>query len=94
MTQDEVIEDVTRELKGTVVVVASAENGAPEVAWGDTFLSYDPDDITPPEKRFPYATVVVDDYPGFDDASNLRRTRGLQSECVGEPRHLRTRNVG
>jgi len=74
VTQDEVIEDVTRELKGTVVVVASAENGAPEVAWGDTFLSYDPDDITPPEKRFPYATVVVNGYPGFDEASNLGRT--------------------
>lgn len=55
MTQDEVIEYVTRELKGTLVVVASEENGAPEVAWGDTFFNYDPDDITPPEKRFPYA---------------------------------------
>jgi hypothetical protein len=73
MTQDEVIEYVTRELEGTLVVVASEENGAPEVAWGDTFFFYDPDDITLPEKRFPYATIVINDYPGFDEASNLKR---------------------
>jgi hypothetical protein len=65
---------VTRELEGTLVVVASEENGAPEVAWGDTFFFYDPDDITVPEKRLPYATIVVNDYPGFDEASDLKRT--------------------
>lgn len=74
MTQDEVIEYVTRELEGTLVVVASEEDGAPEVAWGDTFFFYDPDGITSPEKRFPYATIVINDYPGFDEASNLKRT--------------------
>ena len=73
MTQDEVIEYVTGELEGTVVVVASEEDGAPEVAWGDTFFFYDPDRITLPEKRFPYATIVINDYPGFDEASNLKR---------------------
>jgi hypothetical protein len=52
MTRDEVIDYVTRELEGTLVVVASEENGAPEVAWGDTFFFYDPDDITVPEKAF------------------------------------------
>jgi hypothetical protein len=73
MTRDEVIEYVTNELKGTLVVVASEEDGAPEVAWGDTFFFYDPDRITLPEKRFPYATIVVNDYPGFDEASSLKR---------------------
>jgi hypothetical protein len=74
MTRDEVIEYVTRELEGTLVVVASQEDGAPEAAWGDTFFFYDPDHLTAPQKRFPYATIVVNDYPGFDEASNLKRT--------------------
>lgn len=74
MTQAEVIEYVTSELEGTLVVVASEEDGAPEVAWGDTFFFYDPDDITHPEKRMPYATIMINDYPGFDEASNLKRT--------------------
>jgi Family of unknown function (DUF6194) len=73
MTRDEVVDHVTSELDGTLVVVASEENGAPEVAWGDTFFIYDPDRIIPPDKQFPYATVVVNDYPGFDEASNLAR---------------------
>ena len=73
MTQDEVIEYVKRELEGTVVVLASEESGAPEVAWGDTFFFYDPDGITRPDKRLPYSTIVVSDYPGFDEASNLKR---------------------
>jgi len=73
MTRDDVVEYVTGELGGTLVVVASKEGGAPEVAWGDTFFFYDPDDITLPEKRLPYATIVINDYPGFDEASNLRR---------------------
>jgi hypothetical protein len=67
------MEYVTNELDGTLVVVASEENGAPEMARGDTFFFYDPDHITLPEKRFPYATIVVNDYPGFDEASNLKR---------------------
>jgi hypothetical protein len=74
MTQDDVIEFVTAELEGTVVVVASEDNGDPEVAWGDTFFFYDPDGITVPERRLPYATIVTNDYPGFDEASNLKRT--------------------
>jgi len=73
MTREEVIEYVTNELEGTLAVVASEESGAPEVTWGDTFFFYDPDNITRPEKRFPYATIVVNDYPGFDEASNLKR---------------------
>ena len=66
MTQDDVIEFVTSALEGTVVVVASEDNGDPEVAWGDTFFFYDPDGVTVPERRL--------DYAGFDEASNLNRT--------------------
>jgi hypothetical protein len=73
MTREEVIRYVNEALQGTLVVVASEENGAPEVAWGDTFFTYDPDRVIPPEKQFPYATVVINDYPGFDEASNLTR---------------------
>jgi len=72
MTHDEVVEFVVR-LGGTIVVVASQENGDPEMAWGDTFFFYDPDGVTVPEKRMPFATIVVNDYPGFDEASDLSR---------------------
>jgi hypothetical protein len=73
MTRDDIVEHVTTELAGTLVVVASEENGAPEVAWGDTFFIYDPDRLIPADKQFPYATVVINDYPGFDEASDLSR---------------------
>jgi len=72
MTPDEIVEFVTG-LGGTIVVVASEENGNPEMAWGDTYFFYDPDGVTVPEKRMPFATIVVNDYPGFDEASNLSR---------------------
>jgi hypothetical protein len=72
MTPDEIVEFVA-ELGGTIVVVASEEDGDPEMAWGDTFFFYDPDGVTVPEKRMPFATIVVNDYPGFDEASELSR---------------------
>jgi hypothetical protein len=72
MTDDEVVEFVTN-LEGTVVTVASEEKGDPEMAWGDSFFFYDPDGITDPRRRLPYATIVVSDYPGFDEASDLNR---------------------
>jgi hypothetical protein len=72
VTPDDIVDYMER-LDGTVVLVASEENGAPEVAWGDVFFFYDPDDVIPPEKRFPFATIVVNDYPGFDELSELGR---------------------
>jgi hypothetical protein len=72
MTHEEVVELVTAK-GGTIVVVASEDNGDPEMAWGDTFFFYDPDGVTVPEKRMPFATIVVNDYPGFDEASDLSR---------------------
>jgi hypothetical protein len=58
---------------GVDVVVASRESGAPELAWGDTFFSYDPDRDLEPKHRMPFATIVTKDYGDFDHASNLHR---------------------
>jgi hypothetical protein len=73
MTPDDVVQFVEKELPGTEIVVASEGGGAPETAWGDTFFFYDPDGVTDPSKRLPYATIVVNDYAGFDEASDLSR---------------------
>ena len=58
---------------GVDVVVASEENGAPEIAWGDSFFIYDPDRNLPETRRFPFATIVTKDYGDFDNASQLNR---------------------
>jgi hypothetical protein len=57
---------------GVDVDVASEATGAPEVAWGDTFFSYDPGDGVPAES-LPFATIVTSNYPGFDTYSDLDR---------------------
>ncbi len=58
---------------GIDVVVASRDAGSPEVAWGDSFFSYDPGRQLPPNRRFPFATIVTKDYGDFDCASQLNR---------------------
>jgi hypothetical protein len=58
---------------GMDVVVASKQNGAPEIAWGDTFFIYDPDRKLDDSRRFPFATIVTKDYGDFDKASKLDR---------------------
>lgn len=73
MTESEIVAFVTGTFEGVDVVVASADNGAPEAAWGDTFFFYDPSGDIPADRRFPFATIVVHDYEGFDTASNLDR---------------------
>src|SRR5690349_23930704 len=60
-------------LPGVVVVTAGPDTAAPEVAWGDSFAFYDPDDAGEAARRFPFATVVTKDYPGFDTESRLDR---------------------
>lgn len=74
MTEDEILA-FTGGLPGVTVVTASEATGAPEVAWGDSFIYYDPPGTEPEtaDRRFPFATVVVKDYPGFDEASHLNR---------------------
>jgi len=64
---------VLAEQPGVVAMTASKASGAPEVAWGDSFFFYDPEDSIPADRRMPYATIVTKDYPGFDTASNLDR---------------------
>ena len=52
---------IKRELPGTVTTEGS----------GDSFVFYDPDGITVPERRFPFVTVVTGDR--YDAASRLDR---------------------
>lgn len=72
VTEDEIVRSFS-DLPGVVTLIASKENGAPEVAWGDSFFFYDPDNAIPENRRLPFATIVISDYPGFDTASNLDR---------------------
>jgi hypothetical protein len=64
---------IANRFEGVDVVVASRENGAPEIAWGDTFFIYDPGRDLPESRRFPFATIVTKDYGDFDNASQLDR---------------------
>jgi hypothetical protein len=73
MTEDDIIGQVSA-LPGVAVLVAGEANGAPEVAWGDSFIYYDPPGAdAPPDRRMPFATIVTQDYPDFDTFSNLSR---------------------
>lgn len=60
-------------LPGVDVQVASADDGSPEIAWGDSFFFYDPERRLQGAARFPFATIVTKDYGDFDNASNLDR---------------------
>jgi hypothetical protein len=71
VTEEELI-SVLAGLPGVAATTASQASGAPEVAWGDSFFFYDPGD-NPDDRRFPFATIVTKDYPGFDTASDLDR---------------------
>ncbi|GAA3754468.1 hypothetical protein GCM10022402_36410 [Salinactinospora qingdaonensis] len=71
MTEDDIISFATA-MAGVVKITASADDGAPEMAWGDSFFYYAPDG-TPSRRQMPFATLVVSDYEGFDTASNLDR---------------------
>jgi len=71
MTESEIIA-LARDLEGVVVLTATAESGAPEMAWGDSFIYYDPDD-SEANRKMPFATVVCSNYPGFDTESQLDR---------------------
>lgn len=65
---------VVRQLPGIVTSAGS----------GDTFLFYDPDGITDPARRFPFATVVTGDR--YDSASHLDRDAATYRVNVGVPR--------
>jgi hypothetical protein len=67
MDQSAITLYISTTFAGVDVVVASRESGAPEMSWGDAFFFCEGD------HRFPFATIVTKDYPGFDAASNLNR---------------------
>lgn len=71
MSQD-AIRTLVTELPGVVMIIGSQEGGQPEIAWGDTFFFYDPDN-SPKSRRIPFATIIVKDYDGWDTISELNR---------------------
>ena len=73
MDETSITQYITDTFDGVDVVVASRDAGSPEVAWGDTFFFYDPGRQLPPDRRFPFATIVTKDYGDFDRASQLNR---------------------
>lgn len=72
VTEDDVRQLVSG-LADVEVVVASEADGAPEIAWGDSFFFYRPPGAAEAAQRQPFATLVIKDYPGFDTASDLDR---------------------
>ncbi len=73
MDEASIIQYIAETFAGVDVVRAGPDNGAPEIAWGDTFFIYDPGRDLEAKHRFPFATIVTKDYGDFDRASNLNR---------------------
>ena len=72
MNQDAIRQYVSDTFDGVDIVIPEKGDG-PEIAVGDTFFIYDPKRNLEAKHRFPFATIVTKDYPGFDEASNLNR---------------------
>ncbi|HEU0080196.1 MAG TPA: DUF6194 family protein [Longimicrobiaceae bacterium] len=72
MDEDAIIRYVSETFTG-VDVVRPGPDAEPAIARGDTFFIYDPERNLPPQKQFPFATIVTKDYGDFDRASNLDR---------------------
>ena len=68
MDQDAIIQYITDTFAGVEVQRPTDGPGA-----GDTFFFYDPRRNIDPQRRLPFATIVVKDYGDFDNASNLNR---------------------
>jgi hypothetical protein len=66
--QDAIIRYVTDTFVGVEVQRPTDGPGA-----GDTFFFYDPLRNIDPQRRLPFATIVVKDYGEFDNASHLDR---------------------
>lgn len=62
-----------KSLPGVVVETVAAQSDAPEIAWGDSFAYDAASAALPADHRWPFATVVTKDYPGFDESSQLDR---------------------
>ena len=63
-----IIAFIAEALPDAIVETADEASGAPEIAWGDTFIFGGP-----AKQRMPFATIVTKDYPGFDTESRLDR---------------------
>jgi hypothetical protein len=70
VTQDDIRKYLARS-DAVVIQVARADDGSPEIAWGDTFF-YIRDKSGAP-KKMPFTTIVTKDYDGFDTDSQLNR---------------------
>jgi hypothetical protein len=70
MTQDE-IRDHFAASTSVHIQVATAEDGSPEMAWGDSFFFIRHKGDEPAKMSF--ATIVTKDYEGFDSYSQLHR---------------------
>ena len=70
MTPEQIVQLVSG-WENVLAYEASRENGAPEIAWGDTFFYYAPDGRMPAATQ-PFATIVTKDYPD-DVVSGLDR---------------------
>lgn len=71
MQEHEVVRFVSR-LPGVVAVTASEASGAPEVAWGDSFFSYDPQGVAVGRQRF-------QEVLGFAPAEHSDRSDGMST---------------
>ncbi len=83
--EEGVISEYISSLSGVDVVIASKENGAPEVSWGTTFFFYDPERRLEGASKFPFATIVSQDYGEFDNLSDLNR-KGVYRLNIGVSR--------
>jgi Family of unknown function (DUF6194) len=73
MNETTITEYIRNSFENVVAVVAGPGDGSPEIAWGDTFFFYEPMGTEQLDRRHPFATIVIKDYPGSDDASHLDR---------------------
>jgi uncharacterized protein DUF6194 len=65
MDQGEIVRYIAKTFPGVDVEAPTDGVGA-----DDTFFIYDPDRNFEPKQRFPFATIVTKDYPGWDESSN------------------------
>ena len=70
MTPEEILQ-LASEWHGILIVRPQPGDGSPEIAWGDTFLYYEPGGVMPTNRQ-PFATIVTKDYPD-DSRSELDR---------------------
>jgi hypothetical protein len=71
-TIDEIVDVIATSLPGVDAETATQASGAPEVAWGDRCIYYHPERIREGTEKFPFATTVIKDYPGWNDRRTPR----------------------